>query len=1450
MRVKSCRKIKSQEEIRGSNDIDKELLNIIKELTFHSDNKTSFCVRIGLLKKLKKIYKLDHSDRLRWKLGRCRRDHLCYRADCKHIKKDLSKELFPKVQANNIVLQCCSLEKLPAEDVQPTRNINANRYLNELIKDWLHEIPVKAVDYLGKPVKKEQVLHVAAGKIKSIIMNKVHYDRFDSLKSEILSILDDVPIEVSTRNKKRYLNRMAHDLTKNLVEVFTVNPSDRKRWEKSIDLDKTLKETVRKDAIIFNYHLPPDNELKRFVDQEIKDFTTKFNVKICPSTEEEIQIELIDILIDSFNDLRYGKEEKLKEEIVLMISEFIYISEHEGIYFANNIIYNFKHFLKEKHSDNIVTPTFVVLQNTTQNFCNQTAESPKKDVTDHDKNKNIEKYTQQIVQQINKWMENISGLKPVDAGFKRVVAYDLAGDIVDRHKYLELNSSSKSTDANELEHLKYQIFKWVNKLVGENNVEAINQASQLMDQIQNIPVPTFTKPDHNVNKSKSVSFKADEESNKGDNPNERKRSCSLGGETPESSSPNQNYPKAISFMDSENNNHEANAPTNSEKNSSYPNQTGLGIQLDAETRNVCTETDISQIPKTRPCSTSMTDMGYSKAASTASQSDQGKRYSSPPGFCLECPNARLVKDMPIPPKFDEQKSSRTRPNSDRLVSHGCNLDNPNQETKINQLKDEYDRYLQTWVQQIPIILAKPEEQGQIDTMRKRVYHGVWKAITKLQMNPNTLSNLFHYQDVLDDELEELLDTLPQSRELINKKQIMKNQLIKKTADTHVQIFNLVSGTSYKQQLVDNVATHMPRKNVGFTGFDVHNICEDIHKLNLAETFLMYTMYDRDADIVKANVFKKKLMKQIQEIFDDLKRTRGVEMADIDIKTYKDEILKGLLNVHPPSDQTIREEADEVLIGLEIEQWFQDLPLYETDNNFEILCRKRYRDSLAQKVHEMEKEGKLIYCEDKFRHEITRFMTKLPIRENEIENIPFMIEELVNRLKNRPKNRSVVAEPVHRFTNLVHPHDYDDFSRNMPHCSSFTNGASAGHAQMNESSYYIRDGEQVVGPKRQSQVQGRDTSSTSQQWYSLQEGGAHKSIEQPSPSLQNHIHDGQAQNTSAIPQQRFAADGSQKVNWQSTQSSQGLDCCRPINIVDARVQDSRNSSQRGQEDISRVNDSYVNETYCPNQKSLLTGSSKLSGMNAANCKIKCKSRYPGHTSLPTERHLASPLPKLSEGQVSDEINLSNHRDSCSSPQDQYPEDTNMFISPDAFPNNDFSGNKPIFQENVPLDSFPPAEGCLKPNENQICYRPLHRRPTGAMSGYPMNAWQGRSTDACGPETLSKPIPSTSGQSSSGMIPKDFCKQPFASSTPQNHAHATRESRTKKRSTESGRSRRETARNRDVLDSDDSVREEVKCRCIERMLRYRKKRAMNPPCDECDIEYPLCVPLRFCPYPYFY
>lgn len=1356
MKVKNKRKSKSQEELRINDDFEEEVVQLIQDLTSCPDLDRENVLRSKLLRKLRKEHKIDRSERVKIKIGRCIQDQLYSEIDLKNFTRELSNELISKIKRHNIFIGNNPTNVYRA-DLHSFRTNHEENCVEGIIKEWLNDIPIKSIDYLGRDVKKGHLLHTIANKVRTLIINKLKYNSDSTMKADIIEIIEDIPLDVSGHNKRFYVNRLVTELMRKIKEIFTLSHS--RRWRKGLEFP-------------CKYIPITEKELNLFTREEVSEFTRKFSLNVCPETLKQIEMELTSILTESMEMIRLGNIEDVKEDILGMLANFVSISEHQAIYFANNVIYNLKDIFDQS---NCIKPrSFIVLQSSLHNTATTSKNNTEfsiEGITQGDIDANLDFYTNEIIQQINEWSTTIKGFDEIDPGFRQVVINDLAGDIVDRHKYLELNPSSNKTDADELEHLKYQIFKWINKVVGEYNLDTIDRASELMEKIRSVPVPMLTKPQPN---SKSTQPNCQNSCN-ATVPNLNSEAIQSTSKGRRFSSPDQfisqkqtprgnmktyeTEPSGTMVMTGDEFMNQIRKPRLSVlENSSFAKPDRGSPQNETTESRFNASMGVTSTPKQNPPSadaamahTRMRQPQGPCVSMTEAPRDKanGKRRMSEPADFSSGPmrgNAAQRTEVERPRSSRFGSPSRTN-NANCCTKTTSKAALPVEPPSVKQLNDEYDQFVKNWVQQIPIVTSNPEEQALAEKARLGIYNGIWKAITKLKMNPSTMHNPFYYQDVFDDELEELLNFLPQTSDLTNKKHKMKAQLIEKTTNTNELLVSAAGPSSYKQQLIDNVSNNLPRNKIDYTGKNEAKLYEEMQKMNLAEDFILYIKY-REDDKVKANVFKKKLMKEVQELINNIKANYGKELKDIDAAAYIDEVIVGLQKVPLPSDDTIREEAEEINIGLEIEQWFSDLPLVPNDNYVEKLGRRRYKDALAKKIYDIEKQSSLTDGDSQMKEEVRRFLLRMPLRPGETDNISFMVEELVNRLKNRP-NDIVALGGERKSVAFMDANEYDDFSRDMPVCSSFSDLGKP--AQANQSSYMIADGTRVKDNYPYAPyVNRRDVTPESQhQWYTLETtdtppGPSQVSRQDASASccrsqLAGPTHVPQLQTSNLIP--ITYSSSSQTPHPSSYDKRNRSDSPRQIDHYSQRSpQRCGQAPQRYEQRPQELEEGQSRSGYGPETDSHGTGTHDLDKPRAAY-EACCKSRQ--SSAPPSYRTEGSTKPMAVQ--------------------------------------------TPDFQANSHYDSLKTA------------------------------------------------------------IPSAHCCDP-GYQTPQQHAPLPSSSRPKKRTKDVEKPRKEASKKRLVLeDTENESEEEVRCRCMEKVWRCRRKKSICPPYDEND--YMPCY-MRYPPYPYFF
>ncbi|XP_061726895.1 uncharacterized protein LOC133532302 [Cydia pomonella] len=343
---------------------------------------------------------------------------------------------------------------------------------------------------------------------------------------------------------------------------------------------------------------------------------------------------------------------------------------------------------------------------------------------------------------------------------------------------------------------------------------------------------------------------------------------------------------------------------------------------------------------------------------------------------------------------------------------------------LDQVHEEFKGYLKNWCEQIPIPANTCEEIELAGKSRLGILNGIWKMITKLKTQPAVFQNKFYYEDVLGKEIDELLDCLPQSQELQEKKYTLKSQLLDKISDMNDLIKEIETPENYKEmvaQKAELMKDQKLRKTVRLDREAPTKIFEEMLKYCTLDDFLTENNY-KETNKILEKAYKNKLLITIQAYMDELKKAHGKEMEEL-YSVYKEsDIFEKLNKVPLPTEDDIKENADEILLALEIEQWMKDLPIVKNDDRNEQRQRSRLRDSLTQKIHEMGKRVNISDCcgDTQVRHEISYFLDMVPLEKDQDLNINQMVDELTNRLKNRQgsggRRKSVAFQNGSRLLN--------------------------------------------------------------------------------------------------------------------------------------------------------------------------------------------------------------------------------------------------------------------------------------------------------------------------------------------------------------------------------------------------------------------------------------------------
>ncbi|KAJ8704698.1 hypothetical protein PYW07_011886 [Mythimna separata] len=1018
------RKTKSEEEIKLTKDELKiSLLELINEIT---DSVSKNAIRDELIKKLFMTDNIETND------------HKNDRVKKKHDKIRKYDTRFTPAVSNYVgeyqdllgKLKHCfdGTQQVLRSEVKPFRQ-SEYRQLDFVIKDWVNQLNIKNCDR-GMYVDRNEVLHTVEDRIKDLFTNWTKQD-FD-LRNEIVEILEEIPIKIhKSYNKKSYLRKLVDVLLKRMRNVVVSQQSVKTR-------KKPFANRSRK--------ILTEEDMRDFIRAHLVDFFDECNIRIRGDTYEDLENELVDLMMDSLDCIWCGHDDAVIDEMNIILQDVGKVPAKQANYLSNTIIEEMLHNCAFNQ-----TYTILNVSNNTGPYmdtANSTAFSIGS-INEDDLQSNLDRYTNQLCLQINQWLDTLDIPRIQDSGFREVVVNDLAGDIVDRHKYIELNHTGRDTEEDQLEALKYQIFKWINKLVGDDNQETISHAETLLQMINSIPVPMLVNPQHrnsgpccDADKSmcpRQASPKPYSPTVQGLN---QSRQCCGNQVCPNSSGQGYGNKKPCCEID-DCPNESASKPQGVQGQPEFVphHQSGLrSYDQGPQNANAYHSHQGQSIPNNRgetfgPASPN--NPWGSNTFSTGFEPSQAGNLSQ-----LRNQSARAGRTGSIPGRpfgaIDQSNNG---------CCHNFSPTRPGVSIPVKKLNEDYDEFLKKWVKMIPLADLTAAEKQAAETARLAVYNGIWKGVTKMKLDPNVFAHQYYCLDVLEEDIERLLNQIPQSQALEEAKPMLKAQLLQKTLAMNDLIKSTNAPASFKQQLIDNIENNLPKRKPIENKADKDN--DELEKQNLAEYYILYSRY-KDEDSVKATIHKKNFLKKLDEFLNKIKNRDNI--LDMDTNVYATEIINSFDKIPTPSIFAIKDEADDILLAMEVENWVSDIPL--KSDTVGPLEKRRTRDAIVKKINDIGAD--VSCCDDAFRvplkAELPKYLEKLPIQDG--TNVEYLVDELANRIRN-------LAISSMRRVSFQEPQNYEEFGANMPAASSML--------EMSEdrSSYMVIGGDIVKdpGPRR-------------------------------------------------------------------------------------------------------------------------------------------------------------------------------------------------------------------------------------------------------------------------------------------------------------------------------------------------------------------------------------------------
>lgn len=370
--------------------------------------------------------------------------------------------------------------------------------------------------------------------------------------------------------------------------------------------------------------------------------------------------------------------------------------------------------------------------------------------------------------------------------------------------------------------------------------------------------------------------------------------------------------------------------------------------------------------------------------------------------------------------FSEISRSREDNNTNSVeVGVNCSVNNVSYHNPKKAIFDKFQKIFKDKVSELPIYAPTLESKQLSDLARTGIYNAIMKTFFTLKSDQELENDYGYFELILEDKLDQMLDLLPQTEDMKKFRHGWKVSVLSNAINMLKEMQDVSDRPSFRQRLKDGFNRKFAQK------FELEQcfLLQQGFLTEMAEAYILETKYKED-DPLKANIYRQRLMKKVDEMANHLTRQHNVDFRYLKKQQLIQHAMKILAEVPIPKEDILNDEVEEILLAEEIEQWYKELPVMPYINDFDQVFRKRMMDILAQKIHEIEKNHDNLNDskEREIQHEISNFLLERGRLERDKDlNINFMVEELNNRLKNRR---------VKDTTN------YDAFEKKKPVSSSF------------------------------------------------------------------------------------------------------------------------------------------------------------------------------------------------------------------------------------------------------------------------------------------------------------------------------------------------------------------------------------------------------------------------------
>lgn len=302
--------------------------------------------------------------------------------------------------------------------------------------------------------------------------------------------------------------------------------------------------------------------------------------------------------------------------------------------------------------------------------------------------------------------------------------------------------------------------------------------------------------------------------------------------------------------------------------------------------------------------------------------------------------------------------------------------------------------IEKWSASLPI---KSCDEKAVKSLKDDASKKLFQKVGELSIDPRTFNDDLLYQDILSDEVDAIIEKLPQSPELDNNKEKLRTNLVQNIVEAQKAIKEKCAGEFYKHKLEHTIEASMPHPVNARRAYDPGF---EIYKSRLADMFILEN-YDHANDAVKIK-YERRVKDEIDKYYDSVKNKNAIPLTKDEIYN---ELYSVLFKVPIPKESSVIGEVEEIKTRCEIDAWFELLPLKDANGISEMLERDKVLATLAKRIHEIEMGPKPA---DKIHKEIMKWVVKLPLLPGEESNAEQFAKKLQDTLKSSAGKRKCVA----------------------------------------------------------------------------------------------------------------------------------------------------------------------------------------------------------------------------------------------------------------------------------------------------------------------------------------------------------------------------------------------------------------------------------------------------------